>query len=65
MALLKRFAGLKNLFGKSPRSLRGEELRAWINAQPDLVEGIKRGFKDIEEGRYRRIPPKQGGSKPE
>jgi hypothetical protein len=55
---------VKSLFVKSPRSLRGEELRQWINAQPHLVEETKAGFKDIDEGRYSRIPPRQDKPKP-
>jgi hypothetical protein len=53
--VLKRFAALKNLLVKSPRSLRGEELRAWINARPEIAEGAKQGFKDIREGRFRKV----------
>ena len=57
--LLKSFTALKNLFAKSPRSLRGEELRQWINARPEIAEGAKQGFKDIREGRYRKVSRRQ------
>jgi hypothetical protein len=49
-------AALVGLFSKTPkRAMTGDELRDWINAQPDIAKEARQGFEEIEAGRYRKV----------
>ena len=41
--------------------LSGEDLRSWILSKPEVIEGTRRGFDEIRQGRFRRVSlPKDG-----
>jgi hypothetical protein len=53
---LKGFAAIRRLFAKpAHRGLNGDELRHWIDAQPDIADEARRGFEAIDAGRFRKV----------